>query len=106
MAPLELLQLVLERVVLRVGDLGCVVEVVPVARRLDEAAKLGDPSRGIFRPSAHAVAFSGRRGRRMRNVVPRLTSLSTWMRPPCASTMSRAIARPRPAPPARFAQDG
>ena len=47
----------------------------------------------------HGQASSGTRGRAKENVEPSPSVDSSQMRPPCCSTMCRAIARPRPVPP-------
>jgi len=45
-------------------------------------------------------------GRANRNVEPFEPSLSAQMRPPCASTTERAMARPMPVPPSSLDRDG
>ena len=56
---------------------------------------------GLVRDSLTGVSSAGfdrARGTVKENLVPRPTSLSTPIRPPCASTIPLAIASPRPEP--------
>src|SRR5206468_4213087 len=59
------------------------------------AHNMGSPLRAARSSSPEAA------GRVKENVVPRPGSLSTATWPPWATTTSRTIARPRPAPPGR-----
>src|SRR5438093_8299396 len=51
-----------------------------------------------------SVPVAGATGRSKVNTLPFPTSLSARMRPPCASTTDRAMARPMPVPPASRAR--
>src|SRR5437588_3047630 len=68
------------------------------ARLEQRASAQGDGDRGDETPhAATGSARTGLRGKVTRKCPP-LVSLTTLIRPPCASTNSRAMARPRPVP--------
>ena len=70
---------------------------------LAEALLLRQPRRQVMRRPARSSALSRAAGSVTVNVLPAPSSESTWMAPPCRSTIRLTIARPRPVPGCRTA---
>ena len=73
-------------------------------RRSRELLRAARRARGRARPpprrrAAGRRAISTTGGRKIENDVPRPGSETTWIVPPCSSTMRRAVESPRPVPP-------